>query len=328
MPQVGSAKVNVQKLSQAGFVVRNLQQVMENYWNILGIGPWDIFEWEAPLVYDRRYHGNLVWARDRIAVTWLGELQLELCQPVEGNSIYQDWIDEHGDGFHHLNFWVDDIDGIAEILAGQGFPVIQSGRYGPREANCGFKYIDTTKPLRTIWEPVHPGEKPGAKHSRYPEDPAEKSPARVKIKEANKVTIAVKDLQQVTENYQHILGIGPWDVLEWETPLVYDRKYHGNPAWAREKVARAQVGGVKLELCQYVDGDSVYNDFLKKHGEVLHHVSFLVDNVEKTVEALAELGFPSIQSGRFGTDKRGCAYHYVDIEPLCAVFEITNDGGK
>ena len=329
MSQTGPGEVKVQKLCQVGFVVRDLHRVMENFWNILGIGLWDVFAWEAPLIYDRECYGKPAWGRDKIAITWVGNLQLELCQPVEGDSIYRDFLMEHEEGLHHLNFWVDDAHETAAILSGQGFPVIQSGHYGPRESKCGFTYLDTTKALRTLWEPVHPGDKPGAKHMRYPEDPAEKSPAKVNIKKANRVAIVVEDLQPVMENYEHILGIGPWEVFELESPLVCDRKYHGKPAWAREKIARADVGGVQLELCQYIEGDSIYKDFLLKQGEGLHHVSFVVDDADETAEALAESGFPIIQSGCFGTGKRDCgAYHYIDIKPLCAVYEVANEGGK
>jgi len=38
----------------------------------------------GPLVYERKYHGETVWARERIAITQLGDVQLELVQPVEG----------------------------------------------------------------------------------------------------------------------------------------------------------------------------------------------------------------------------------------------------
>jgi hypothetical protein len=164
-------------------VVKDLKTVMENYWNILGIGPWDVIHWEAPLVYDRKYHGEPAWAREIIALTQVGGVQLELCQPVEGNSVYLDSLAEHGEGLHHLNFLVDDVDETASILAEQGFPSIQSGRFGLPKSKAAYNYIDTkprlpkskaaynyidTKPLRTIWEPVHEGEKVGGNIIRYP----------------------------------------------------------------------------------------------------------------------------------------------------------------
>jgi hypothetical protein len=80
-------------------------------------------------------------------------VELELCQAVTGNSIYGDFVNEHGEGLHHLKFMVEDIDGTAAILAEQGFPSLQSGHFGPPEDRGGYSYI-YIEPLHVIWEPV------------------------------------------------------------------------------------------------------------------------------------------------------------------------------
>jgi len=320
MSETSPARIKVKGINQIGIVVKNLQRTMENYWHILGIGPWEGFPWEAPLVYDRTYHGKPAWARDMVALVQVGSVQLELCQPVEGDSVYKDFLAEHREGLHHLNFLVDDVDETTRILEEQGFPCLQSGHYGPPEKKCGFSYIDT-KPLRTIWEPVHRGEKAGAQVFRYPEDPSEISPAKVRVEDINKVGIVVKDLHQVIESYWNILGIGPWEVFSREVPLVYDRRYHGKPAWTREKIAKVQVGGVQLELCQPVEGDSIYRDFLAEHGEGLHHLSLQVDDVDETSDRLIKDGYPSIQSARFASEDK-YPYNYVDIKPLHTIWEV------
>ena len=161
------AKVQCKGINQIAIVVKDLQLVAENYWKILGIGPWSIFDWESPLVYDRKYYGKATWAREKIALAQVGDVQLELVQPVDGDSIYQDWLDAHGEGLHHLNFLVDDVDEAEAILAREGFPSIQSGKFGPKEQKGAYNYIDI-KPLRTIWEPVHMGETIGAEPRIYP----------------------------------------------------------------------------------------------------------------------------------------------------------------
>jgi hypothetical protein len=165
--QESIAKVKCKGINQIAIVVKDLELVAENYWKILGIGPWAIFKWEAPLVYDRKYHGQAVWAREKIALTQVGNMQLELVQPVEGPSIYRDWLEEHGEGLHHMNFLVDDVDEAAEVLAIEGFTSIQSGRFEPREQKGAYNYIDI-KPLRAIWEPVHIGEIIGAEPIMFP----------------------------------------------------------------------------------------------------------------------------------------------------------------
>jgi len=165
MAQTSPAKVKVTSINQVALVVKDLQKVMENYWDILGIGPWDVYSWEAPLVCDRKYHGGPAWAKEKIAITRVGEVELELCQPIDGNSIYQDFLMEHGEGLHHLNFLVDNVDETTEILAKEGFPSIQSGHFGD---NGAFSYIDI-EPLRTIWELDREPDNLGVELPRYPQ---------------------------------------------------------------------------------------------------------------------------------------------------------------
>jgi catechol 2,3-dioxygenase-like lactoylglutathione lyase family enzyme len=180
------------------------------------------------------------------------------------------------------------------------------------------------KPLHAIWEPVHDPASIGVVPARYPNS-SQTSPAKVKVTGINQVAIVVKDLQRTMEDYWNILGIGPWDVYSWEAPLVYDRKYHGKPAQTREKIAETRVGGVVLELCQPIAGDSIYRDFLTERGEGLHHLNFLVDDVDATTEILSQQGFSCLQSGRFGPIEENGAYSYIDIKPLLAIWEPVHE---
>ena len=167
MATASPAKVQCKGINQIAIVVENLELVAENYWNILGIGPWAIFDWESPLVYDRRYRGEKAWAREKIALAQVGAVQLELVQPVDGPSIYRDFLVERGEGLHHMNFLVDDVDEAKRILVEEGFPSLQSGKFGPKEQRGAYDYIDI-KPLRAIWEPVHMPEEIGAVPTMYP----------------------------------------------------------------------------------------------------------------------------------------------------------------
>jgi catechol 2,3-dioxygenase-like lactoylglutathione lyase family enzyme len=318
MESVSPAKVKCKGINQIAIVVEDLEAVAENYWNILGIGPWAVFKWEAPLVYDRKYYGKTVWAKEKIALTQVGGVQLELVQPVDGPSIYGDWIKQHGEGIHHLNFLVDNVDETAAILEREGFPSIQSGKFGPPEKKGAYNYIDMPA-LRTIWEPVYYEEIGAEPVMLY--GGSEESKARIKCKGINQIAIVVENLELVAENYWNILGIGPWAIFKWEAPLVYDRKYYGKSVWAREKIALTQVGDVQLELVQPVDGPSIYGDWLKQHGEGIHHLNFLVDDVDEAAALLEKEGFPSIQSGKFGPPEKKGAYNYIDIKPLRAIWE-------
>jgi catechol 2,3-dioxygenase-like lactoylglutathione lyase family enzyme len=320
MAQDSIVKVNA--INQIAIAVKNVEIVAENYWKILGIGPWEVYDWEVPLVYDRTYRGKPAWARERIAVTRVGNMEFELMEAVDGPSVYGDWIEEHGEGLHHLKFLVDslaDFEKTVEALGREGFQSLQSGRYGPPDKRYGYNYFDIP-PLRIIWESVYEGKEIGAKHIMVP-DTEEKSPAKIKVKEINQIAISVKDVEKVAANYEKILGIGPWTFFDWEPPLVYDRHYYGNPAWGRDKIALAQVGSVQLELMQGVEGPSIYTDWVEEQGEGLHHINWLVDDVDETVDILAEEGFPSIQGGKYGPREQKGAYSYIDIQPLRVIWE-------
>ena len=326
MNKVSPAKVKVQKITQIAIAVHNLPLVVENYWKILGIGFGKIYDWEYPLVSSRTYYGKPAWSREKICHGMVGSVQLELMQPVDGPSIYRDFLEEHGEGIHHLQFLVSDFDEAMRILTEEyGFTDLQSGSCGRTEKGCRYNYI-YLEPLGCIWEVVECEEGVnGQPISQYREGDQD-SPASLKVKDVNRVSLAVRDVEKTAENYWNILGIGPWAIYEWEEPLVCDRKYRGKPAWGREKVAIADVGGVKLELCQPVVGESTYGDFLKEHGEGLHHISFTVDDVAEAAGILARDGFTSLQSGRFGPSGSGNAYNYVDIKPLRAIWGLTHYG--
>jgi hypothetical protein len=73
-----------------------------------------------------------------MAFTELGPVELELIQPVSGQSIWADFLEQHGGGIHHIRFNVTDMEPVVEYLAGQGIQVAQMGsglRPGTQWAN-------------------------------------------------------------------------------------------------------------------------------------------------------------------------------------------------
>jgi len=50
-----------------------------------------------------------------------------LIQPLEGESMWSDFLKEHGEGIHHIRFNVPDVEPVIEYLAGHDIGVAQSG---------------------------------------------------------------------------------------------------------------------------------------------------------------------------------------------------------
>ena len=54
------------------------------------------------------------------------------------------------------------------------------------------------------------------------------------------------------------------------------------------KVAILQVGEVRIELLQPISGDSPIAKFLEKKGEGIHHIAYLVTDIEGSLQRLEE----------------------------------------
>ena len=149
--------IKVSELYQVGIVVHDLEKSIEHYQNTFGIGPWEVTNVDTSTISDMTYHGRPVQHRFRAAFAMVGPMQLELIQPLEGDNIYSDFLDEHGEGIHHLgHVRVSDLDEAIEALEKEGFPCLQSGRF----PGGGLAYMDTGKALGVIIELLQMPEGP------------------------------------------------------------------------------------------------------------------------------------------------------------------------
>ncbi|MEW6377729.1 MAG: VOC family protein [Thermodesulfobacteriota bacterium] len=57
-------------------------------------------------------------------VSW-GELKLELMAPIKGEGLIAEFINQRGEGIHHLSFQVEDLQSIASFFQEKGFKTIK-----------------------------------------------------------------------------------------------------------------------------------------------------------------------------------------------------------
>lgn len=85
------------------------------------------------------------------------------------------------------------------------------------------------------------------------------------------LAIAVSDVDAALAQYQRFLGVGldakPRDLLK---------------GGSRE--AHFTFGDVEIQLCQSLEPDHRFAQFIREHGEGLHHACLSVDNIQESVE--------------------------------------------
>jgi methylmalonyl-CoA/ethylmalonyl-CoA epimerase len=111
------------RLIQVGVVVKDLDKAIERLMS-LGIGPFTPMT--IPDDAEQWFRGKPLDAKFKISGARLGEIVLELIQPVEGKSPHQEFLDSKGEGIQHIAFAVDDLDREVARLTKQGVSVLLS----------------------------------------------------------------------------------------------------------------------------------------------------------------------------------------------------------
>jgi methylmalonyl-CoA/ethylmalonyl-CoA epimerase len=114
---------------QIGAVVADLDKAIHYLEEIVGIGPFRVIDWppEGRTDIEKFYYGKPADFTARMAFTDLGPIELELIQPLEGESIWADFLRERGGGIHHIRFNVEDVTPVQDYLAENGIVSAQHG---------------------------------------------------------------------------------------------------------------------------------------------------------------------------------------------------------
>ena len=130
------------------------------------------------------------------------------------------------------------------------------------------------------------------------------------------ICVVVKDLDEAMANYHGLLGWGPWNVYEYEPPLLTGTRLHGRPEDYTFQAAECQVQpGLVVELIQPLEGPSIYKEHLEKYGEGIQHVAIMMPTMgEADVprEHFAQNGVAVSMEGRLGDN---CYFYYLETEP-------------
>jgi methylmalonyl-CoA/ethylmalonyl-CoA epimerase len=140
-------------ISQIALVVEDIEEALERYHRVLGWGPWNVYEHKPPLLHHTRVRGKDVEYTMIGAEAHVGPIVVELIQPVSGPSIYAEWLEEHGEGLHHIAVMRPTPETSEEtrkrFLEEAGADILMEGRIGD---GIHFYYVDSQPQLKAIFE--------------------------------------------------------------------------------------------------------------------------------------------------------------------------------
>jgi methylmalonyl-CoA/ethylmalonyl-CoA epimerase len=145
---MSTAMLGTTVVTQIGIIVRDIEAKARAWSQILGL-PEPTIIITDPVEHAHTEHlGQSTSAQAKLAFFNLGQVSLELIEPIGAPSTWNDHLVAHGEGVHHIAFEIKGMPEKITYLAGQGAPLLQRGDYTAGR----YAYIDSAEPLGVILE--------------------------------------------------------------------------------------------------------------------------------------------------------------------------------
>jgi len=143
------------KFLHIGIVVKDLERTLDTLTNVFGIGPFKILDFPPKDMKDdieMTYHGKPADFSAKFCFADMGNVELEIIQPISGKSVWFDFLEKHGEGVHHLKFKVPDLEETKQYLNEYNFKIIQSGSAVSLNKGKTWAYFDTKDKIGFVIE--------------------------------------------------------------------------------------------------------------------------------------------------------------------------------
>lgn len=264
------------KIVEIGIVVHDAVKTAKRYAALFGVGPWAFYDL---LPANMIYRGESVDEGAcclRCAQARLGDITLELLQPLYGPCSQRDFLESCGEGVHHVG--IGDIEDPGPFISALNQHGIGPEMSGTISGTSAFFYLDTQDALGTRLKIQTPGNCRSIEKRRPWGRYAPPAPGAVRLegKQINQLGIVVEDIEKSVASYWCLFGVGPWVFMdgkvEGQKGLLHGIAFADPETYI--KIATAKLGDMEFELLQPVSGTSSHMDFLKIRGQGIHHVSF------------------------------------------------------
>jgi len=252
-------------------------------WSSLGLS--DLHDF-GTVALQGEYRGQPITGHAHMASGHLGNLAVDMLEPRDGGSALNAFLSKHGDGIFSIVYEVSSQDEMArevERMGGAGVPVLQRVRMDTDRGPAEFLFFDTEQSGKYALGLVHwtGGASPAA------------APAVV-----SHIAFVIREAAPVSD-YWRQLGFPAMPVAH-ASPRE-DSRYHGMPLLLPFDVGWHKYSQPTFEwIIPPQEPPNCYADFLKAHGEGVHHLGLPVDDLEGAMARYKGLGYGVVQSGAWG----------------------------
>ena len=138
----------------------------------------------------------------------------------------------------------------------------------------------------------------------------------LKLDKLSQIATVVKDLNHTVDYYRSTFGIGPWRKNELSIEDCVDR---GRLTDLRCRVAVAYPGSVQLELIEVLEGDTILLAYPGNRDEGLHHLGFVVKDLDEKITACKREGITILQQGTVTSMGLKSDYAFLDLTARCGL---------
>lgn len=132
----------------------------------------------------------------------------------------------------------------------------------------------------------------------------------------------VKDIEQTKKQFARFFDVPEPETVNSGEYEVVKTEYRGQPApRAKCFMTFFYFNDLQMELIQPNEEPSIWREHLDQFGEGIHHISFNVNGMQKTIQACEDWGMELLQKGEYrGGNGR---YAFMDaLKDLKVVVEL------
>jgi catechol 2,3-dioxygenase-like lactoylglutathione lyase family enzyme len=144
--------------------------------------------------------------------------------------------------------------------------------------------------------------------------------SQLRLPKVGQIGYVVNNIHKAIAYYKNALGISPWLLLDERPDPCIQR---GETVYPLLRIGLSYVGSVQIELIQVAEGQSVHLSHLKEPEGRIHHLGFMVQDIDKRLQDYQSVGIDVLQLGVIRESGITVKYAYLDVvDKAGTIFEL------